>query len=57
MRDQPVDLFEAVIVEQDGQPLAGSEFTALMLGVDPYLTAPQLGLFLKIVEVVQFLLK
>ena len=48
--DELVDLLEAALVEQQGQPLASRLFALVVLPVDGLLAAPLLDLFLQVAQ-------
>jgi hypothetical protein len=43
--DEHVIFFETAFVKEQGEPLAGSHLSFLMLGIDPFLASAQAGGF------------
>ena len=54
MLDEHINFFEAVPVQQNLQPRAGSQFTFLMLVFDTFLAAAQPGVFFPAPQLLEF---
>jgi hypothetical protein len=55
VRDEPVQLDEAAVIEQQIEPLARGQLAALMLRFEPLPAAAQLGLLPELLELLQLL--